>query len=95
MSNNRLKDWKGEPIDSPECQHCGSYRVVTVLTALNDTPWISLGLCSTYCPGEVGLTIKHDSEDMVFDLCIECGTLQGEWPKPKTQLEWLTESPPF
>jgi Zn ribbon nucleic-acid-binding protein len=92
--DTRLKDWKGEPIETPECQNCKSHRVVTVKNVYCEDQVIVLGSCVLSNTDEV-LPWRGESMVLDFDLCIECGQVQGEWPKPKTQLEYKLEEIPF
>lgn len=39
-----------------------------------------------YVPDDLNIS-KGDSDCISFDLCLECGTIQAEWPAPVTKIE--------
>lgn len=43
-----------------------------------------------YVPGDLGI---GGGDDMEFDLCLDCGQLQGTWPMPVAWLESVPECP--
>lgn len=64
-----------------ECDKCGSERVLSVQAKCSgqfSARFSDLSHCG-YVPTKIGL---GDDEDYVdFDYCLECGQLQGTWPK--------------
>jgi hypothetical protein len=68
----------------PGCQRCGKKRVARVDIEAEDMASVEMGefnLSDDYLPNDMGIgTIE-------FDFCLECGQIQGKWPRPKTMLE--------
>jgi len=74
------------------CSKCSSNRVASISAKCSD-------LCFVHIQGE-----EHDGyvpDDMgigggdyvEIDLCLNCGTVQGEWPLPECELEQPESSP--
>jgi len=64
------------------CQNCKSERVLEVSAKCSDTCSASFNGVEHqgYVPESLGI---DDGEDYVyFKVCLECGQMQGVWPKP-------------
>ena len=72
-----------------KCQRCSSVRVAHVTGKCSDCSGVSLQDHETegYVPRDMGI---GGGDYMRFDLCLDCGQMQGTWPLPQTELE----SPP-
>lgn len=76
----------------PKCQRCGSTRMSRVNGKCDD--------CFTSCVGrgpdkqgypDMKSGISQDHGYMEFSYCIDCGQIQGKWPRPKLAIERLYE----
>jgi hypothetical protein len=71
----------------PQCQKCSSDRILTASAKCSDRCSAAFGDAeqeSGYVPEGVGI---DDGEDYIyFKVCLECGQMQGEWPKPDPKL---------
>lgn len=74
-----------------ECIKCKSTRIVSVYgktSDLNDIKELFTGHEHYgYVPPDMNLTEDGDEDYLNFDLCLNCGTIQAEWPVPETKLE--------
>lgn len=68
------------------CQRCGSERIATVSGKTSDLCYVSVGEAEhdDYVPHDMNI---GGGDYLEFDLCLDCGQLQGEFPVPKTKLE--------
>ena len=76
------------------CQTCNSTRIARISAKVSD-------MCQStmvnspdyepddfeYVPTDMNIHAPHDSDVMEFKLCLNCGTVQGQWPLPETKLE--------
>ena len=76
------------------CQNCNSKRIVLINAKVSD-------MCQStmvnspeyepedfeYVPQDMNIHVPMDSDVMEFQLCLNCGTIQGQWPLPETALE--------
>ena len=76
------------------CQTCNSTRIARISAKVSD-------MCQStmvnsldyepddfeYVPNDMNIHAPHDSDVMEFELCLNCGTVQGQWPLPETKLE--------
>jgi hypothetical protein len=72
-----------------ECQRCKSKRVISVNAKCSD-----LCVCSIagherdgYVPRDVVFGKGGFGDYVEFDLCLDCGQMQGEYPQPEMALE--------
>jgi hypothetical protein len=70
----------------PSCQGCNSSRILRVCAKCSDLCDISIKNIPScgYVPEDMGIG-GGDSVD--FDLCLDCGQLQGKFPIPPTEFE--------
>jgi len=68
------------------CQRCNSDRILSASAHCRD-----LGVFEIrghehegYVPGDLGI---GEDDDVSFDLCLDCGQMQGAWPLPQSKLE--------
>lgn len=64
------------------CQKCESERILLVSGKVSDMCYASFGEAehNGYVPCGVGV---DDGEDYLqVSVCLECGQVQGEWPRP-------------
>lgn len=70
--------------------HCNSTRIARICSKTDDLNNIQIGEHEHdgYVPEDMNL---HDTvlgnDYMGFELCLDCGTIQGTWPLPETKLE--------
>ena len=76
------------------CQNCNSKRIAFINAKVSD-------MCQStmvnspeyepedfeYVPQDMNIHVPMDSDVMEFQLCLNCGTIQGQWPLPETALE--------
>ena len=76
------------------CQNCNSTRIAHISAKVSD-------MCQStmvnspdyepddfeYVPNDMNIHALHDSDVMEFKMCLNCGTIQGQWPLPETKLE--------
>ena len=69
-----------------KCQRCGGYRIVSVAAHCRDLCVVSIGKIEKegYVPDDLGI---GGGDDVEFDLCLDCGQQQGQWPLPATDME--------
>ena len=71
-----------------ECQRCKQKRVARVFIEADDMATVEMGpylLDQDYLPDDMGIGAIE------FYFCLECGQIQGKWPRPKTVLEGAEE----
>ena len=68
------------------CQNCNSKRIIGVSSHSKDMCIISVGNKEHdgYTPYDLGI---GGGDDVEFDLCLDCGQMQGTWPLPISNLE--------
>lgn len=68
------------------CQKCKSDRVISMYGKVSDMCHASIGDMEHegYVPSDLGV---GGGDDLDFELCLDCGQIQGEFPLPITQLE--------
>ena len=68
------------------CQRCQSARIMTVMGKVSDAFSGDIGekRCHGYVPEDLGI---GGGDYVAFFLCLDCGQIQGEWPRPPTALE--------
>ena len=76
------------------CQHCNSPRVAVISAKVSDMCQSTMVNLFEYepedfehVPQDMNIHIPMDSDVMEFQLCLNCGTIQGQWPLPETELE--------
>lgn len=81
----------GIRITARECQQCNSTRILEVSAKCRDLCDVRMkgdgsgDWLGDYVPGDAGL--GGDQDCVELNLCLDCGHLQGEWPRPLTKLE--------
>lgn len=75
------------------CQKCSSDRVISVQAKCSDCCWVHYKDMESdgYVPHEFGI---GGGDYIEIDLCIQCGTVQGEFPLAEPT-EWLEEHEEF
>lgn len=70
----------------PACGRCGSRRLCSVTAKCSDMCSVEVGDKEThgYVPGDLGI---GGSDYVELTFCLDCGQIQGGWPKPPTKLE--------
>lgn len=69
------------------CSRCESQRVCDIFGKCSDAFAIRLGEISRendYVPGDFGI---GGGDYIEFLFCMDCGQIQGEFPRPETELE--------
>lgn len=71
------------------CQRCKSERVLHVSAKCSDLCFVSIGEKEKdgYVPGDVVFGEGQFGDYVRFDLCLDCGQMQGKWPNPPMSLE--------
>lgn len=71
-----------------QCQRCKSRRVAAVTGKTADLNFISMGEFEHegYVPDDMNIGDRY-GDYLNFDLCLDCGQMQGNWPLRKTELE--------
>lgn len=72
-----------------KCQNCKSARVAFVNGKVSDSCQIVVGDKEHlgYVPSDVGVCDDKDEDYLNFRLCLDCGRVQGRFPRPKTSVE--------
>lgn len=68
------------------CQKCNSERIASVNAKCNDMCIVKIKDTELegYVPSNFGI---GDGDYISFKLCLDCGHVNGSWPKPLTDLE--------
>lgn len=68
------------------CKSCKSNRVISVSAKCSDCCGVNLGNVSHegYVPEGLGI---GGGDYIDFDLCLDCGQLQGDFPRPPSKME--------
>lgn len=69
------------------CQRCNSQRIASITAKCSDCCGISMGECekSGYVPGDMGI---GGGSYIEMCWCLECGQIQGDWPKIECSAEF-------
>jgi hypothetical protein len=74
--------------ESKRCQRlvCSSDRILTIGARAKDMHWYEIhGDVADQC---YGIHIfKGDGDTTIFDVCLECGQVQGKFPEPPMFME--------
>lgn len=72
------------------CQKCNSERVAKINGKTSDCCFVSIldYTSCDYVPDDMGI---GGGDYLEFDLCLDCGQLQGKFPLPLTELESTEE----
>ncbi len=76
--------------NSTRCQRCGAERLVRVQGHTDDTFYAWVGDediddgYEGYVPSDMGI---GGGDDMAFAYCLDCGQIQGRWPRRETKVE--------
>lgn len=77
-----------------KCQHCNSGRVAVISAKVSDMCQSMMVNSPEYepedferVPDDMNIHVEIDSDMLEFQLCLDCGTVQGQWPLPETKLE--------
>ena len=68
------------------CQRCGSTRIADVYGKCSDLCVVEIGdnEHDGYVPSDMGI---GGGDDISFNVCLDCGQIQGKFPLPPTELE--------
>jgi len=68
------------------CQRCGSERIASVTAKCSDCCSVSVGSYDKdgYVPDDMGI---GGGDYVEMDWCLECGQIQGEWPRSESRAE--------
>ena len=76
------------------CQNCNSERIALINAKVSDMCQSTMVNSPNYepedfeyVPQDMNIHVPMDSDVMEFQLCLNCGTIQGQWPLPETALE--------
>lgn len=78
------------------CSKCDSNRIVSLSAKCSDLCFASMTVNGKqvqedgYVPSDMGV---GGGDYLEIDLCLDCGQVQGEWPKGHTDLEEKAEEP--
>lgn len=72
-----------------KCQKCQSERVMRVSAKCSDCCVVEIGDKEKdgYVPQDVVFGKGGFGDAVGFDICLDCGQMQGIWPNPPTALE--------
>jgi hypothetical protein len=68
------------------CQRCKSERIASIYGKCSDLCVVTIGENEHdgYVPDDMGI---GGGDDISFEVCLECGQIQGDFPLPMTNLE--------
>ena len=74
------------------CQRCGSSRVLSVFAKCSDMCVVSMNGHEKegYVPRDLGI---GGGDDVDFNLCLDCGQVEGVFPLPKSEFEDVPDEP--
>jgi hypothetical protein len=74
------------PVVVQTCQQCGGLRLARVLARCSDMCSVEVGGKRThgYVPRDLGI---GGGDDVHFAYCLDCGQIQGPFPRPPTGVE--------
>lgn len=72
------------------CSHCDSRRIADVSGKCSDMSDVTIGdiVHDGYMPEDLGI---GGGDYISFRFCLDCGTIQGEFPRPQSRLERKAE----
>lgn len=68
------------------CQRCNSKRILSAQGKCNDLCCLDIGKKEYVGYVPQGLNIG-DGDEMFFNVCLDCGQMQGQYPIPTHSLE--------
>jgi len=71
-----------------KCDRCGSERVMSISTKCSDRFTAQYGSFDYDGYAIEGIGIDDGEDYVAFDFCLECGQIQGTWPKPEPKVDW-------
>jgi len=73
-----------------KCQTCSSDRILRISGKVSDQCSAVFGDAQQdgYVPTDVG--IDNGEDYIFFQVCLQCGQMQGDWPRPDPDLEEKT-----
>ena len=72
-----------------ECQQCGSDRIMQASAHGRDCCYVSIGDWESQGYMVGGLNVGG-GDDMEIEVCLDCGTMQGEWPLSAERVAEIT-----
>lgn len=71
------------------CQTCHSPRVASITGKSVDMNHVQIGSKEHegYVPTDMGIGDKGYGDYIEIKWCLECGQIQGKWPRAKTKIE--------
>jgi hypothetical protein len=71
------------------CHKCKSERLIQVSAKCSDLCYCRIGETEHdgYVPKDVVFGEGQFGDYVAFDLCLDCGQMQGKWPNPPMALE--------
>jgi len=68
------------------CSSCGSERILSVNAKCSDLCFVAIDghEKNDYVPDDLGI---GGGDYVEFELCLNCGKVQGEFPLPESELE--------
>jgi hypothetical protein len=78
---------------SEQCQRCKSKRVVSTIVTARAAVVHRDDFSVTEIPEVMGITDPATGQ-LAFELCLECGQIQGSWPCPAMALDRSQEESP-
>lgn len=71
------------------CQRCNSERVLSVSAKCSDMCVVQIGDLEHdgYVPTDVVFGAGGFGDYVTFDVCLDCGQMQGTWPNPQMAFE--------
>ena len=72
-----------------DCQKCGSKRVLNVSAHCSDSFYMAINdnEYNGYVPTDVVFGKSGYGDNVNFNLCLDCGQMQGEWSNPLMTIE--------
>ena len=69
-----------------DCKRCGSNRILVASAHCRDLGCFEIAgqEHNGYVPDDLGI---GGGDDVAFDLCLDCGQMQGDWPLPHSKME--------
>lgn len=73
-----------------DCTRCGSKRILSVNAHCKDLGYVEIAgqTHDGYVPDDLGI---GGGDDVDFQVCLDCGQMQGLWPLPPCRLEQLAK----
>lgn len=78
-----------------KCKKCGAERVARLSGKTSDLCFARVGEREHegYVPTDMGICSDGDNDYINFDFCLECGQIQGRWPRKPCALEKPERAP--